>query len=161
MIAIICACAYDSRERNKFGLLEKHKDYILRALAFHQKEHTLCEKHLLSPCVTCGFGVSYVASIRDYERRQLLEIQMSSPSRWLTHEWLAVFIDPSRHEWYRSYRAVHTGPLVDRYMDCPLSGGIVDWGCSHPDFDRRLPLLVSIDRGRRKKREKKRKNLKI
>ncbi|RRT81147.1 hypothetical protein B296_00001476 [Ensete ventricosum] len=116
MIAIICACAYDSRERNKFGLLEKHKDYILRALAFHQKEDTLCEKHLLSPC---------------------------------------------RHEWYRSYQAVHTGPLVDRYMDCPLSGGIVNWGRSHPDFDRRLPLPVSIDRGRRKKRENKRKNMKI
>ncbi|URD99298.1 U3 small nucleolar RNA-associated protein [Musa troglodytarum] len=28
-------------ERKKFGLLEKHKDYVLRARAFHQKEDTL------------------------------------------------------------------------------------------------------------------------
>ncbi|CAL9187788.1 unnamed protein product [Musa hybrid cultivar] len=29
------------RERKKFGLLEKHKDYVLRARAFHQKEDSL------------------------------------------------------------------------------------------------------------------------
>ncbi|CAL9123264.1 unnamed protein product [Musa textilis] len=29
------------QERKKFGLLEKHKDYVLRARAFHQKEDTL------------------------------------------------------------------------------------------------------------------------
>ncbi|XP_073067229.1 probable U3 small nucleolar RNA-associated protein 11 [Primulina eburnea] len=27
--------------RRKFGLLEKHKDYVIRARAYHQKEHTL------------------------------------------------------------------------------------------------------------------------
>ncbi|CAL9754962.1 unnamed protein product [Musa acuminata subsp. burmannicoides] len=40
-IAIICARSYDSQQRKKFGLLEKHKDYVLRARAFHQKEDTL------------------------------------------------------------------------------------------------------------------------
>ncbi|RWV92076.1 hypothetical protein GW17_00045588 [Ensete ventricosum] len=29
------------QERKRFGLLEKHKDYVLRARAFHQKEDTL------------------------------------------------------------------------------------------------------------------------
>uniref|UniRef100_A0A1D1XP35 Putative U3 small nucleolar RNA-associated protein 11 n=1 Tax=Anthurium amnicola TaxID=1678845 RepID=A0A1D1XP35_9ARAE len=28
-------------DRKKFGLLEKHKDYVVRARAFHQKEETL------------------------------------------------------------------------------------------------------------------------
>ncbi|KAJ0100395.1 hypothetical protein Patl1_21017 [Pistacia atlantica] len=27
--------------RKKFGLLEKHKDYVVRAKAYHQKEETL------------------------------------------------------------------------------------------------------------------------
>lgn len=30
-----------SEARKKFGLLEKHKDYVLRARAFHKKEETL------------------------------------------------------------------------------------------------------------------------
>ncbi|KAG6486706.1 probable U3 small nucleolar RNA-associated protein 11 [Zingiber officinale] len=29
------------QDRKKFGLLEKHKDYVVRAQAFHQKEETL------------------------------------------------------------------------------------------------------------------------
>ncbi|RWW35908.1 hypothetical protein BHE74_00059109, partial [Ensete ventricosum] len=40
-IAIICDRSCGSQERKRFGLLEKHKDYVLRARAFHQKEDTL------------------------------------------------------------------------------------------------------------------------
>ncbi|RWV85175.1 hypothetical protein GW17_00053054, partial [Ensete ventricosum] len=45
------------------------------------------------------------------------------------------------------------------YADRPLPGGTVGWGCFRPDFDHRCSLSGGIDRGRRKKREKKRKNL--
>ena len=32
---------FNSHDRKKFGLLEKHKDYVVRAKAFHKKEETL------------------------------------------------------------------------------------------------------------------------
>ncbi|RZR97810.1 hypothetical protein BHM03_00027052 [Ensete ventricosum] len=65
----------------------------------------------------------------------------------------------------------HTGPPVDWYADRLLPGGTTDWGyfCLVPtrnrllmiDFDRHRPLSGGINRGRRKKKEKKRENLEI
>ncbi|RWW44935.1 hypothetical protein BHE74_00049268 [Ensete ventricosum] len=43
-------------------------------------------------------------------------------------------------EWYRSYWAVCIDLSADRYADCPLSGGTVDWGFFCPNFDRRRSL---------------------
>ncbi|RRT45314.1 hypothetical protein B296_00044900 [Ensete ventricosum] len=70
---------------------------------------------------------------------------------------------------YRPYRAVRAGSPVDWNADCPLPGGTVNWGCFRPattrnrlvtvDFDRRRPISDGICRGRKKKREKKKKNL--
>ncbi|RZS13631.1 hypothetical protein BHM03_00045252 [Ensete ventricosum] len=66
------------------------------------------------------------------------------------------------------YQAVHTCSPVDWYTNHPLPGDTVDWGCFRPitainqlvmvDFDRYHPLTGGISRGRRKKREKRRKN---
>ncbi|RWW01736.1 hypothetical protein GW17_00035208 [Ensete ventricosum] len=59
-------------------------------------------------------------------------------------------------EWYRLYWSASRsgcGPPADWYANCPLSGGIVDWGCFHPNFDCCCPC--GINRGTRKKREKK------
>ncbi|RWW75942.1 hypothetical protein BHE74_00016031 [Ensete ventricosum] len=58
-------------------------------------------------------------------------------------------------EWYRPYRAVRTGPPVDRYVDRPLADSTFDWGCFRLvitrnrsvaiDFDRRRPLKGGIN----------------
>lgn len=43
---------HHSHSRQKFGLLEKHKDYVQRARAYHQKEQTIQVIHL-SYCQFC------------------------------------------------------------------------------------------------------------
>ncbi|RRT75491.1 hypothetical protein B296_00031170 [Ensete ventricosum] len=60
---------------------------------------------------------------------------------------------------------------ADRYVNCPLPSSTTDWGCFHPvttrnravtvNFDRRRSISSGINRGRKKKREKKRENLEI
>lgn len=39
--------------RKKFGLLEKHKDYVVRAKAFHKKEETIKVSFTCSPFLWC------------------------------------------------------------------------------------------------------------
>lgn len=66
-------------------------------------------------------------------------------------------------KWYWLYRVVRTGPSADRYVDRPLPGSTIDWGCFHPittrnqsvtvDFDRRRLLRGDVSQRRRKKRE--------
>ncbi|KAA3481827.1 putative U3 small nucleolar RNA-associated protein 11 isoform X2 [Gossypium australe] len=41
--------------RKKFGLLEKHKDYVVRAKAFHKKEETLRAMLTISSFFLCSF----------------------------------------------------------------------------------------------------------
>ena len=38
---------HDRQSRKKFGLLEKHKDYVVRAKAYHKKEETIRVTFLL------------------------------------------------------------------------------------------------------------------
>ncbi|KAG1331388.1 hypothetical protein COCNU_02G013560 [Cocos nucifera] len=54
--------------RKKFGLLEKHKDYVLRAQAFHKKEETLKKPG---------------------RKRKLLEDEMVSPTTKPVYKWRA------------------------------------------------------------------------
>lgn len=110
-----------SQARKKFGLLEKHKDYVLRAQAFHKKEETLgvgtsilfsysfvtlfkfmknwrsyhfvyINEELKIVMSNCNLLVVFN---RGWRRRLLLGIQMSSISRWSTHELLMEFTDQS------------------------------------------------------------------
>ncbi|RWV90870.1 hypothetical protein GW17_00046889 [Ensete ventricosum] len=43
---------------------------------------------------------------------------------------------------YHPYRAVHTGPPVDRNADHPLTGGTVNCGCFYPVTIRNRPVMV-------------------
>ncbi|RZR82731.1 hypothetical protein BHM03_00009220 [Ensete ventricosum] len=55
-----------------------------------------------------------------------------------------------RIECFESYHpvwVVHTGLPVDRYMDCPLLGGTIDfWGCFRPVTTRNRSVMVDFNR---------------
>ncbi|RWW85185.1 hypothetical protein BHE74_00006160 [Ensete ventricosum] len=67
---------------------------------------------------------------------------------------------------YRPVQAVHTSPPADRYVDCPLLGGTVSWGCFCPvitywsistsasDFEQYQPREGEGRRSRRKTRSR-------
>lgn len=90
--SLIGLMIYGSRHsRKKFGLLEKHKDYVERARVFHQKEQALqvniCLRWI-EEVVNTKFGNEQFIFIwfvyepyRNLRKRQHLGIQMSSTSR--------------------------------------------------------------------------------
>ena len=48
--------------RKKFGLLEKHKDYVERAQAFHKKEDTL-RVSVLASCLAGNQTLKYIMGL--------------------------------------------------------------------------------------------------
>ena len=77
--------------RKKFGLLEKHKDYVERAQAFHKMEDIL-QVSVLASCLAGNQTLKYIMGLfckwvfffllyRNLRRKQLLETQMNFTSR--------------------------------------------------------------------------------
>ena len=84
--------------RKKFELLEKHKDYVERAQAFHKKEDTL-RVSVLASCLAGNQTLKYIMGLfckwvfffllyRNLRRKQLLETQMNFTSKWSKQELL-------------------------------------------------------------------------
>ena len=82
--------------RKKFELLEKHKDYVERAQAFHKKEDTL-RVSVLASCLVGNQTLKYIMGLfckwvfffllyRNFRKKQLLETQMNFTSKWSKQE---------------------------------------------------------------------------
>lgn len=101
--------------RRKFGLLEKHKDYVERARAFHKKEETLqvsWKMNLVMIWFSLCWNCLLYVPCRNLGKRRRSKIRMSSTSRWssqklwaestgmrkfrkayLIHRWFMVIVD--------------------------------------------------------------------
>ena len=87
--------------RKKFGLLEKHKDYVQRAKAFHKKEDTLrVQFHALFIKFKFSFlrfnhFFNLLFFYRNSGKKQLIEMKTSFTSRWLEQKPSMEFTDQS------------------------------------------------------------------
>lgn len=108
--SIFVFCVRSSRK--KFGLLEKHKDYVERANAFHKKQDTLqVQFHgflfvqlLILSTISLFFllfnlifliAFIYFVSHRNLGKKLQIETRMSFTLRWLEQKPLMEFIDQS------------------------------------------------------------------
>lgn len=94
---------YARHSRKKFGLLEKHKDYVERARAFHRKEETLqvsfCSRmNLVIFFEQFTLTLLVCAHYRNLRKRRHLGIRMSSTSTWLNQK---LFVESTERSKFR------------------------------------------------------------